>query len=110
MLNRPLANLARRHNPLRPSFRLPTLQPRSAQMSSTAELNELIASQGALVRQLKTDKSPDAAEAVQKLLELKAQLSALGGGKKDDKKAVKFTLKTPKASPFRPAQRALLSP
>lgn len=67
-------------------------------MSTTSELNELIAQQGAVVRQLKTDKSPDAPAAVQKLLDLKGQLAALGGGKKDDKKAVKFTLKTPKVS------------
>ncbi len=65
-------------------------------MSTTSELNELIAQQGAVVRQLKADKSPDAGAAVQKLLELKGKLAELGGGKKDDKKAVKFTLKTPK--------------
>lgn len=95
MLRTPLTKLITKPLPFRPL----TLHPLPFRaMSTTAELNELIAQQGAVVRQLKTDKSPDAPAAVQNLLDLKAQLSALGGGKKDDKKAVKFTLKTPKAS------------
>lgn len=68
-------------------------------MSTVAELNGLIASQGELVRQLKADKSAEAGAAVQELLKLKQQLTALGGGKDDKKKPTKFTLKTPKASP-----------
>lgn len=80
-------------------------------MSTVAELNGLIASQGALVRQLKTDKSPDVDAAVAQLLEYKQALAALGGGKKDEKKATKFTLKTPKVgSPSFPAVRRRARP
>jgi hypothetical protein len=77
-------------------------------MSTIAELNELIAQQsitvGSLKTKLKTDSSDEAKAAadagVKHLRELNAKLVQLGGGKKDDKKAVKFTLKTPKVCPF----------
>jgi hypothetical protein len=74
-------------------------------MSTVADLNARIADQGSVVRKLKEGKAP--AEDVQKevltLKELKAELAKLTGvddkkasGGAGGKKAVKFTLKTPK--------------
>lgn len=76
-------------------------------MSTVADLNARIADQGSLVRKLKEGKAP--AEDVQKevltLKELKAELAKLTGvedkkasGGAGGKKAVKFTLKTPKGT------------
>jgi hypothetical protein len=73
-------------------------------MSTAAELNAAIKTQGDLVRKLKEDKAAaeDVTKEVGALKDLKAKLAALsvGGDKKaaagGSKKAVKFTLKTPK--------------
>ncbi|KWU41496.1 histidyl-tRNA synthetase [Rhodotorula sp. JG-1b] len=76
-------------------------------MSTVADLNARIADQGSVVRKLKEGKAP--AEDVQKevltLKELKAELAKLTGvddkkasGGAGGKKAVKFTLKTPKGT------------
>lgn len=84
-------------------------------MSTVADLNAKIADQGSVVRKLKETKAP--AENVQKevltLKELKAELAKLTGvddkksgnaGGQGSKKAVKFTLKTPKVGSFEMAR------
>lgn len=71
-------------------------------MSTPAELNAAIVSVGDRVRQLKLDKADqeEISTQVGELKSLKAKLAKLtgeGDGKKGaSKKAVKFTLKTPK--------------
>jgi hypothetical protein len=93
---------------LRSTLRLPSYAfsypPRAARMSTAAELNALIKTQGDAVRKLKDDKAApeDITKEVGALKDLKAKLAALtvGGEKKaaggGSKKAVKFTLKTAK--------------
>ncbi|GAA5855543.1 hypothetical protein JCM8547_007882 [Rhodosporidiobolus lusitaniae] len=72
-------------------------------MSTAAELNALIKNQGDLVRKLKANSAP-AEELAKEDAALKAlkdqlkQLSIAAAGKKDNKKAVKFTLKTAKGT------------
>lgn len=66
-----------------------------------SELVDAITAQGNVVRTLKAS-GQDAAQQVQTLQGLKAQLAALTGTadvKGKDKKPTKFTLKTPKVSP-----------
>jgi hypothetical protein len=80
-------------------------------MSTPAELNAAIVTQGNLVRKLKEEKAaPEEVTAeVEKLKQLKAQLSGGGDGKKGgSKKATKFTLKTPKVRSI-PSIRLYLS-
>ncbi|GAA5938257.1 histidine--tRNA ligase [Sporobolomyces koalae] len=73
-------------------------------MSSSAELNAAIVTQGNLVRKLKEEKAAaeEISQQVDQLKELKAQLAKLtvgGDAKKSGKgKQVKFTLKTPKGT------------
>ncbi|GAA5899717.1 hypothetical protein JCM5296_004204 [Sporobolomyces johnsonii] len=73
-------------------------------MSSAADLNAAILTQGNLVRKLKEDKAApeEVTKHVEELKKLKAELAKLtgeGDGKKGgSKKAIKFTLKTPKGT------------
>ncbi|GAA5936350.1 hypothetical protein JCM1841_003124 [Sporobolomyces salmonicolor] len=73
-------------------------------MSSAADLNAAILTQGNLVRKLKEDKAApeEVTKQVEELKKLKAELAKLtgeGDGKKGgSKKTVKFTLKTPKGT------------
>ena len=74
-------------------------------MSTSAELNAAIVTQGNLVRKLKEEKAApeEITQQVEQLKQLKGQLAKLTGAGEDgkkggSKKATKFTLKTPKVS------------